>query len=985
MLLNCHSYYSLNYGCLSVEDVLQTIKDLGHANFVITDINNTSETFRFLMRAEEYGIKANIGIDFRNGVHQQYIGIAKNKKGFFELNEHLSHHLEQKLPIDPIAPNFDNAYIIYPLAFAPHPNYLKEHEFIGISPSDLKNTTKQKDWKHHQEKLVVLCTATFRTKRDYNTHRLLRAIGENMLLSKLPPIRQGNPDNKYRSAVEIKELYEQFPQILKNTKKLLKSCKVKYSFKQPKNKLCFTQSKEEDIKLLTDLSHQGLEYRFKTVNDVILKRLDTELKLIEQCDFCAYFLINWDLVCYAQRKGYCYVGRGSGANSLVAYLLRITNVDPIDLDLYFERFINPYRNSPPDFDVDFSWTDRDDITKYLFDTYGWDKVALLGSYQTFQRKAVIRELGKVFGLPDEEIKSLQRASQYASDTYGQLVQKYSTYIAGFPSHLSIHSSGILISEEPIHYYSSTTLPPKNFPTTHFDMQIAEDIGLYKYDILSQRGLGKIKDALVYVKQNHGITIDIDDIDMLKSDPKVKELLRQGDLTGCFYVESPAMRMLLTKLKAEDYTRLVAASSIIRPGVSKSGMMREYIVRFQDEERRNNAQKALPELYKLLEETYGVMVYQEDVIKVAHFFAGLTLAEADILRRGMSCKFRERTEFAQVEQRFFDNCHQKGYAEKTVQDIWHQIESFANYAFSKGHSASYAVESFQALYIHAYYPLEYLTATLNNGGGFYSMEFYAHTARMKGGTIALPCVNNSDLKATLSGKTIHLGLVFINGGFGNENVYRILKSRRDEGPFLSFRDFVDRLPEISLEQIIILIRLGCFRCFEPNKKKLMWDAHFLLSKTPETREKSNLFRIEPKSWKLPELIHTQVEDAYDEMELLGFPVTVSPFSLIADQSQLPTLAASELPKLIGKTVDLAGYRVTVKSTKTSNHQIMQFGTFVDQKGDWIDTVIFPNVFDKNRVSAPGCYKIRGRVSEEFGHITVDVEKIERLEMVKLRED
>lgn len=985
MLLNCHSYYSLNYGCLSVEDVLQTAKNLGHQELVITDINNTSETFRFLMLAEEYGLKVHIGIDFRNGVNQQYIGIAKNKRGFFELNEHLSYYLENQEKIASIAPPFQHAYIIYPLAVAPHPNYLKSNEFIGISPTDLKNTTKQKEWKHYQEKLVVLCTASFRNKRDYNTHRLLRAIGENMLLSKLPPIRQGSPDNLYRSKEEIETLYQHFPKVLKNTKQLLKSCKVHYNFKRPKNKLCFTESKEADIKLLTDLCEQGLPYRYKTVTDTILKRLKTELELIEQCGFCAYFLINWDLVRYAQKKGYCYVGRGSGANSLVAYLLRITNVDPIDLDLYFERFINPYRNSPPDFDVDFSWTDREDITKYLFDKYGWDKVALLGSYQTFQRKAVIRELGKVFGLPDDEIKNLQRTNQYASDTYGQLVQKYSTYIAGFPSHLSIHSSGILISEEPIHYYSSTFLPPKNFPTTHFDMQIAEDIGLYKYDILSQRGLGKIKDALLYVKQNHNVSIDIDNIEMLKSDPAVKNLLRKGDLTGCFYVESPAMRMLLTKLKAEDYTRLVAASSIIRPGVSKSGMMREYIVRFQDEERRKKAQEALPELYKLLEETYGVMVYQEDVIKVAHFFAGLTLAEADILRRGMSWKFRERTEFAQVEQRFFDNCYQKGYPEKTIQDIWHQIESFANYAFSKGHSASYAVESFQALYLHAYYPLEYLTATLNNGGGFYSMEFYAHTAKMKGGTIALPCVNNSDLKATLKGKTIHLGLVFINGGFETENVFRILKSRRDYGPFKSFRDFVKRIPEISLEQIIILIRLGCFRCFESNKKKLMWDAHFLLSKAPEVKQKTDLFQLEPKSWTLPELNHTTVEDAYDEMELLGFPVTVNPFSLIAEQQQIPKLAAAELPKLIGKTVEIAGYRVTVKSTKTSNNKVMQFGTFVDQNGDWLDTVIFPNVFENNKVSAPGCYKIKGKVSEEFGHITVDVEKIERLEMVKLRED
>jgi DNA polymerase-3 subunit alpha len=348
-------------------------------------------------------------------------------------------------------------------------------------------------------------------------------------------------------------------------------------------------------------------------------------------NFASYFLINWDIVRYAQSKDYYYVGRGSGANSMVAYLLRITDVDPIDLDLYFERFINPYRSNPPDFDIDFSWTDRDDMTRYIFDRFGTQRTALLGAYNTFQHDAVIRELGKVFGLPPGEIDKLQMASKYPDiDDLGKMVLRYSDLIKGFPSHLSVHSSGIIISEEPITTYTATIMPPKGYPTTQFSMLEAEDIGLYKFDILSQRGLAKIKDALTLVKENKNVDLDVHNMQEYKDDERIKELLREGKAIGCFYVESPAMRMLLTKLKADDYLRLVAASSIIRPGVARSGMMREYIVRHRDPNKRKDIN---PLLLALMPDTYGVMVYQEDVIKVAHYFAGLSLAEADVLRRG----------------------------------------------------------------------------------------------------------------------------------------------------------------------------------------------------------------------------------------------------------------------------------------------------------------------------------------------------------------
>ncbi|MCG8699382.1 MAG: DNA polymerase III subunit alpha, partial [Bacteroidales bacterium] len=659
--------------------------------------------------------------------------------------EHLTSHLHSEEPISPEAPGFNHTYIIYPLSNKPsHP--LRENEFLGIKPSQF-NQLLLPALKKMQDKLVVLMPVTFRHKRDFNIHRLLRTIDNNTILSKLPKSEEALPDEVMLPETELLELLKEYPTVVKNTIRLLDSCAIHFEFRTSKNKVSYTGSPAEDFELIKQQCQKGLKYRYVNPSKTVLDRLEKELHVIQKLNFCAYFLVNWDMVSYAHSQGCYYVGRGSGANSLVAYLLRITDVDPIDLDLYFERFINPARNSPPDFDIDFSSRDRNHITKYLFDTHRWTHTALVGTYITFQFRSMIRELGKVFGLPTHEIEKLQSLKNLnaKTDEVGKLVLKYSKLIHDFPSHLSVHSSGIIISENPISNYSATIMPPKGFPTVHFSMLEAEDIGYAKYDILGQRGLSKIEDTIEIVRDNRGEEIDVHDVKRFKTDEKVKNLLKRGKTIGCFYVESPAMRMLLTKLKADDYIRLVAASSIIRPGVAKSGMMREYILRYRDKKRCEAAQKENPELYKLLEETYGVMVYQEDVIKVAHLYAGLTLAEADVLRRGMSWKFKQRNEFAKVKDKFFSNCHAKNYPEHIVQRIWEQIDSFANYAFAKGHSASYAVESYQALFLKAYYPLEYMVATINNGGGFYRVEHYIHEARMHGATIKPPCVNRSEME------------------------------------------------------------------------------------------------------------------------------------------------------------------------------------------------------------------------------------------------
>ena len=694
----------------------------------------------------------------------------------------------------------------------------------------------------------------------------------------------------------------------------------------------------------------------------------------------SYFLINWDIVNYAQKRGYFYVGRGSGANSIVAYLLKITDVDPIELDLYFERFINLYRTSPPDFDLDFSWRDRDDITQYIFKRF--PNTALLATYNTFQYKAVVRELGKVFGLPKHEIDKLSIGKFNSGDLdhLAHLVLRYSTYIQGFPSHLSIHAGGILIANDSIHYRTATFMPPKGFPTTQFDMVVAEDIGLHKFDILSQRGLSKIQDALALVRRNHknAEPFDIRDLQRFKEDEKVKDLLRNGKATGCFYVESPAMRMLLTKLRVDTYLGLVAASSIIRPGVSNSGMMREYILRFTDPSKRKDAH---PVMLEIMPDTFGVMVYQEDVIKVAHYFAGLTLGEADVLRRGMSGKFRSRDEFKRVENQYFKNCKERGYTDELAREIWRQIESFAGYAFAKGHSASYAVESYQSLYLKAHYPLEYMVATINNFGGFYRTEFYVHEARKNGGTIEPPCVQHGDYPTIVEGTTIYLGFVLLHGLDQNIGV-EIAKIREEGGLFTDLADFIARVPA-GIEQVSLLIRIGAFRFTGIAKQTLLWEAHHML-KGRTTKDVvtavPSLFKgtTQNHDYKVPLLTQTRLEEAFDQIELLGFPLC-NPFELADEEIEQGTTAL-ELSSKLGHFVIAYGYLVTVKDTKTSKGERMNFATFLDENGDYMDSVHFPNIAKQFPFRGKGLYKIQGRVTEEFGFFSIEASALYKVSMI-----
>ncbi|MEX0883062.1 MAG: PHP domain-containing protein [Cyclobacteriaceae bacterium] len=979
MHLNCHSHYSFKYGTLSVEALVAEAKKHKLDALALTDINSTSGVFPFIREAQKNGIHPVIGIDFRNGVQQQYIGLAQNQEGFYELNLHLSHHLVHQQPFPDKAPTMDHAFFIYPFSEKHFP--LRENEYIGLHPSQMKRLPYS-PCAQHNDRLVLLQPVSFTDKTSFNAHRLLRCMDGNTLLSKLPVCEQGDPSERFYGYADMVGRSEGHSYLIYNAQKLLEQCQFSFYFQAVKNRRDILGSDWEDFDYLRQETFKGALMRYGTIDEVKEKRILKELEMIQQKGFVSYFLINYDIVNYAQRKNFFYVGRGSGANSIVAYSLRITDVDPIELDLYFERFINLYRENPPDFDLDFSWKDRDEMTHYIFKKYNRpesEHVCLLATFNTFQYNSVLRELGKVFGLPKSEIESLiyhgdkLESSNYKPDQYGKLIYRYSQVIRDMPSHLSIHAGGVLIAHKPIHYYTATELPPKGFPISHFDMHVAEDIGLHKFDILSQRGLGHIKSTLEIIHQNQGKEVDIRQVAAFKKDPKIKQHLREGRTVGAFYVESPAMRMLLAKMKADEYLELVAASSIIRPGVARSGMMREYILRHIDPARR---QMAHPVLHDIMPETYGIMVYQEDVIKVAHYFAGLSLSEADVLRRGMSGKSRSKDEFQRVKDSFFANCREKGRDATVSGEVWHQIESFAGYSFAKGHSASFAVESYQSLYLKAHYPLEFMVGVINNFGGFYHTEFYVHELRMNGGDIQAPHINESENLTCIRGKTVYLGFVHMKF-LQKESVAKMLQERQQGGAFTGLVDFVSRV-DISLEQLLILVRIGCFRFTGKSKQETLWEAHFILhrKKAPVGGSQRLFAQAGFRELQPPVLEVADVrQEIIDQLEILEFPLD-SPFLLVKEQ-QIQGIAARETAQFLGRRVQLVGYLVTVKYTRTVKGQVMNFGTFIDREGHWIDTVHFPPVVKKTPFKGRGIYLIKGKVTEEFGFYSVEVSSCERM--------
>jgi len=972
MYINCHSFHSLRYGTIPLEELIAEAVKCGVKAMALTDINTVTGIYDFIKGCQKVGIKPLVGIEFRSEHELRYVALAKNASGLAEMNRFLTRHNFERTALPLWAPEFTDVFVIYPLENAPES--LRTNEYIGIRPEQLPKLILSA-WKERQQKMVILQPVTFRNKKEYELHKILRAIDLNVILTRLTPADHCRDSEVMVDVQRILSCYGQYPGILANTQTIMEQCHFEFDFKTPKNRKFYTNSKRDDMHMLTSLARQGLEWRYGKNNAEAKSRMFKELKVIDQLEFSGYFLITADIIRFSISKGFLHIGRGSGANSIIAYCLGITDICPLELDLYFERFLNLNRKSPPDFDIDWSWKERDTILEYIFSRYGYDHVAFCGTNVEFKYKSIFREVGKVFGLPKEELDILAKnqISLHPTNQVVRKVQQYGMLLEKYPNQRSMHSCGILISEEPITNYTPLEMPPKGFPIALFDMHIAEDIGLEKFDILSQRGIGHIDDSVKIIEKNRGIRLNIRDTSISKNEAGCNAFLGIGRTIGCFYIESPAMRGLLRRLKCNNYKTLVAASSIIRPGVAQSGMMKEYIFRHNHPDKFEYFH---PVFQEQLGETYGIMVYQEDVIKIALHYGGLPAADGDILRRAMSGKGRSKSALQKVKDNFFVSCAAQGHPVKLSEEIYRQIESFAGYSFCKAHSASYAVESYQSLYLKVHYPIEFMVAVINNQGGFYRTEVYVHEARMSGAEIHNPCVNKSELETTLYGTAVYLGFMHLQG-LEYKIAVLIQTERENNGNYKSLEDFINRIP-IGIEGIQILIFIGAFRFTGKTKNQLLVIARLLLVNfNPQNR--TPLLIDEPvKEYELPKLERSQFEDAFDEIELLSFPVSCSPFDLLQTKFRGDVMA-KDLLRHHKKTVRMLAYLISRKHVPTKMGA-MYFGTWIDAQGELFDTAHFTGSLKDYPFQGGGCYLLLGHVEVDYHFPTITVTKMAKMPFI-----
>lgn len=756
---------------------------------------------------------------------------------------------------------------------------------------------------------------------------------------------------------------------------------------------------------LWERAHHGCRRLFKGApSEDVTQRLKRELKVICEKGYASYFLVTCELVDQAEEWGVVTLGRGSVADSLVAYCCGLTQVDPMAHDLYFERFLNPDRPDPPDIDLDFSWRVRDRMLQFLFDRYPAGHVAMVGCHHTLRARGAYREAALALGLHPSRV-GLSKRLPYASAVHlPKLLEHYPEVsdlpleepaviealevgqaLAGTPIATGMHPCGIVIAPRPLTHWTPLERCAKGYLNTQFEMYAVEEAGLIKIDVLATRGLGTVDTVRATLQARGGYDPLAEDFDAYAGHPAARRLLRQGRTIGCFYTESPAMLQLNRKTQCSDYRTLIATSSVIRPGVAESGMMDQYIERHLDPRK---IEYQHPMMKELLEETHGIMIYQEDVMKVAHFLAGMTLAEADSLRRSMGFKRRDTLGPDVIEQRFMEGCRRQQVSPAAADEIWRQISSFASFAFCKAHSAAFARLSMQTCRLKAEYPAEFLAAVLSNQGGYYPAYVYVEEARRWGLAIHGPDVNGSQEEYWGYGCTLRVGFMAIKG-LETESIATILAARNGI-PFWSFPDFLERTRTgasgLHPTQVLLLIDAGACDSLGGTRADFFVTLLNHVARVRAQRDRTTL-PLFPNHELVPELKggrdRSQAERYVMVMDLLGFLPHCHPLawlrpSLSWSQAGPPLVAVRDLPQHLGRRVRVLGLGVTRKvSTTRKNNERMAFLSLDEETGT-AEVTFFPRVYAQTAryLNGWGPYVVTGLVDERHGVINLNAEALER---------
>lgn len=982
--------------------------------------------------------------------------------------------------------------------------------------------------------LVMTADAKMLNPAEKNTHHLLRAMGTLTTLDNLAQKEKIDPHQYLMTDKEMRDIFmldrgslsgiedyqKHLAEAYDNTRRIAEDCHCELPYRQWRFPTLKMEGRDP-VKILEEITQEGIRERYGNCpSEEVITRTRQELDVIKKLGFTDYFLLVKQIIEEARQREFFTLGRGSAANSIVTYALDISNVCPVKYNLYFERFLNPDRSSPPDIDLDFSWRDRDQMIDWCFDFFGRDNVALISTISTLQYRQAIREVAKTYGIPPSEVDHFNKLSEtghqvkeagglkdYTKEEPWATILKVAKKIQGFPHHLSVHCGGLIIAPMPVVDLMPLTLSAKGYAITQMDMLGVEDLGLVKMDLLGNRSLGVLKDIINEADSNasrdysiipdssgsqagndnerdevfrreavrmklegtrRGTSIAFSgslntlqggkseskesylrplkqrilDFYHVTNDPWTRALIDQGQTMGCFYIESPGMRALLERLRCENYDEIVAASSIIRPGVAESGMMKEYIDRHQKTRlqpdicsplsllppangsarmadgtlplnahsktkavkdfQRSEKTKPLTitdTMRQLLPETHGVMVYQEDVLKIAHDLAGMSFAEADILRRAISGKLRSTEHIMKIQERFLEGCkNHQGLPLHEAEEVWRQLASFAGYSFCKGHSAAFAVLSYQIAYLKAHHPAEFFAAVLTNQGGFYGAGAYISEARRWGIETLHPCVNKSSIEyhgATLCKEPttsplpigdntnrgwIRPGLRFISG-LTTKNMKLILAERKQHGPFKSFYEFLHRCP-LHDDEITALISCGACDGFFQESPVLSRAQALLkgkLFRDQTSLNQNSLFENTPSP--SPDILQVQPFTRFEigQMELkhLGFMISNHPLDFVEAPPNI--ISACDIRNHAGKTVRMIGWGIAAKILSArNNRKPMKMLTLEDKTGTY-EATLFPRAYAKfaPQTLTKGPYIVTGEIDIALGSPTLNVRRIELL--------
>lgn len=988
--LHTHSSYSPMSGVPTLEALCQAVRNHGQETLALTDTNGLYGAIRFLDVARQAGLKPILGAEL---VHQQHraVLLAKTPAGYANLCRILAarHSDEPFDGIQTVARYRDGLILLSDdrTALTAWRQDSAEDLYVELTPGPLMQEAVAVSRRLGLPP-VATTRASFLQPGDYQAHRLLRAIAQNTTLSRLRAEDCGAPSEWLMPKAVLARQFPHLPEALTNTRRIAEQCHTDWDFKEtifPAFRQLSTQAAYETLRAKT---YTGAHWRYGSLSDSVARRVEHELAVIRDKGYAHYFLIVDEIVRQAPRT----CGRGSAAASIVSYCLGITHVDPIRHKLLFERFLNPGRHDPPDIDIDFPWDERPAILDWVFTHYGHQQAAMVANQNTLAPRAAMREIAKVYGMPAGEIGKaltlLHRRADFIEVTPGLTAQcwaeqvcralhlrapwpeilSWSVQLQGHFRNLGLHPGGVVLVPDEIRRYVPVEVSTSGWPVIQWEKDQTEEAGLVKIDLLGNRSLAVIRDALAAIKQNTGRAIDYATWDPIR-DPATNELIRRGDTIGCFYVESPATRLLLKKLwggmpparrtQADVFEYLVVVSSIIRPAANV----------FADEFVRRAHGQRYPSLHPLLDEvlaeTHGIMVYQEDVMKVAVALGGFSVADGDQLRKVLSKKHKER-QLRDYQRQFYDGATVRGVPRSTINQIWAMIMSFAGYSFCKPHSASYAQVSFKSAYLRAHYPAEFIASVVSNQGGYYSTFAYLSEGRRMGLTILPPDINASDWAYTGSGTTVRVGFMQIKS-LQEDLAKRIVRERQAQGPYRSLRDWLERVqPETA--QAVLLIKAGCLDSIagELTRPALLWRLFAAHASTPPA-----YLPIPPEYAADRKLAH--------ELALFGFPLSCHPLDLFQEVvDRIPHVSAKDLPQYVGKLVTVIGWLVTEKIVSTKQGEPMEFLTLEDQTGLY-DATVFPATYRRSchLLATNHAYVVTGRVETHFSTVTLTVDDLRLL--------